>query len=62
MKGVTTRVKIQHKRSNDQWYLSSVQPRSECWALAYFSTWEQIYTATLASIMAMLNITDPAVF
>ena len=26
--------------------------------LAYFSTWEQIYAATLVSIMAMLNSTE----
>ena len=62
MEEVTTRVKIQHKRSNDRWHFSTVQPRLKCGTLAYFSTQEQIYVATLASIMAMLNITDPAVF
>ena len=30
--------------------------------LAYFSTWEQIYAATLASIMAMLNFSSHHVF
>jgi len=69
MKEVTTRVKIQHKMSNDRWCPSTTNLvyllpnlRLDCSKLAYISTQEQIYAATLASNIAMLNIPDSAVF